>query len=472
MIRVARVSKSYQLYRKPEHRFLQSLFRGKRRFYQEFHALTDVSFEVARGETLGIIGRNGSGKSTLLEIIAGTLTATAGAVEVRGRTSAILELGAGFNPEFTGRENVVLSTAVHGMTRQETESRMDEIIRFSDIGEYIDQPVKTYSSGMYARLAFSVAIHVNPDVLIIDEALAVGDAKFQAQCFRKFDEFKRKGVSILFVSHSADQIVRHCSRALLLDQGRMVTLGEPKDVVAHYLELLFGVATPQPRAPQRSGAGLASAAPMAAVFEGASAGGADAGEGDAFARRPTYNRLEHRWGNGRGRLLDYRLIDSNGREAVSFSTGDDVALVVKFMCTEEVRRPILGLTVKTPDGIEVAGSNSRDAVLGEQFVPRRSGEVAYARFEFRCHLNGGNYLLSVGLAEETDEGVVPLDRRFDSIILQVVNARRSFGLVELGIDVSQSGDAGPGEAPHGPSGRWLGEGRAGEASAEPLAGRP
>lgn len=435
-IRVSQVGKSYQLYRRPEHRFLQSLFRGKRQFYQEFRALDGITFDVLRGETLGVIGRNGSGKSTLLEIIAGTLTPTSGSVRVNGRVSAILELGAGFNPEFTGRENVVLSTAIRGMTRAESDARMDDIVRFSDIGEYIDQPVKTYSSGMYARLAFAVAIHTDPDVLIVDEALAVGDAKFQAQCFRKFDEFKRSGVTILFVTHSVEQIIRHCSRALLLDRGTMVMLGPAKEVVARYLELLFGIdaVRRRPAAPPDEGAGPVA---LAEAFLGRP--GSDAG--DPFALRPTYNRLEHRWGDGRAQILDYALLDSSGREAVSFATGAPVAVVLKIAFLADVAQPIYGLTVKTPDGVQVGGTNSRDSVIGSRFVARRAGEIAYVRFQFSCHLIGGEYMLSVGVAEESPTGVEPLDRRYDSIVLQVASARKSFGIVELGVEIAQSAAA-------------------------------
>ncbi|MFO1413387.1 MAG: ABC transporter ATP-binding protein [Burkholderiales bacterium] len=437
------LAKAYQVYAKPQHRFLQSLLRGRRTFFREFWALRDVSFTVGRGETVGILGRNGSGKSTLLQLIAGTLEPTAGSVRVKGRTSAILELGAGFNPEFTGRENIVVSTAVAGMTEDETISRMPRIIEFADIGDFIDQPVKTYSSGMYARLAFAVAIHVNPAVLIVDEALAVGDAKFQAQCFRKFEEFKKRGVTILFVTHSTEQIARHCTRALLLEQGQLVMNGEPKVVVARYLELLFGV----------GGVNKAAGAPPASspadvdprrLFADSSSGG------EAFALRGNYNRLEHRWGDGRARIVDFVIVDAAGNEAAYLRTGNSYAVCIRVHFHDAVLRPIYGLSVKTPDGMEIAGNNTRDVKHVSEFTPRATGDEVYVRFDFECVLNSGEFLLSVGVAEDAEGGVVPLDRRYDSIHIAVANSRKAFGLVELGIRTSEMAtDLTPGDAAAG-----------------------
>ncbi len=210
-LKLENISKCFQIYEKPHHRLLQGISRGKKQYYKEYWALRDLSFTINRGETVGIIGRNGAGKSTLLQIICGILTPTSGSLEVHGRVAALLELGAGFNPEFTGRENVFLNGAVLGLSQQEIYHRFDEIASFADIGTFLEQPVKTYSSGMYVRLAFAVATCVNPDILIVDEALAVGDVKFQAKCFRRFEELVAGGTTILFVTHSTEQIVRHCS---------------------------------------------------------------------------------------------------------------------------------------------------------------------------------------------------------------------------------------------------------------------
>lgn len=234
-VRVSQLSKCYQIYSKPQHRLWQSLLRGRRQLYREFWALNDVSFEVSKGETLGIIGRNGSGKSTLLQMICGTLTPTSGEIMVNGRVAALLELGAGFNVEFTGRENVMLNAALLGLTPNEIDESFDQIAAFADIGEYIDQPVKTYSSGMFARLAFAVAVHVKPELLIVDEILAVGDAAFQRRCIEKFYEIRESGCTILFVSHDTYQVKSVCQRAIYLDRGCLVDFGPAGPVIDHYM---------------------------------------------------------------------------------------------------------------------------------------------------------------------------------------------------------------------------------------------
>lgn len=245
-IRVRDVSKHYVMFERPEDRFKQMVVprlerligRPPRRYFRDFAALSGVSFEVGRGETVGIIGRNGSGKSTLLQIICGTLQPTSGSVEVNGRIAALLELGAGFNPEFTGRENVFLNASILGVPRKEMEWRFDDIARFADIGPFIDQPVKTYSSGMYVRLAFATAINVDPDILVVDEALSVGDEAFQRKCFARIEDIKDNGGTILFVSHGAPTIVQLCTRAILIDSGEKIFEGRPKAVVGQYQRLV------------------------------------------------------------------------------------------------------------------------------------------------------------------------------------------------------------------------------------------
>ena len=250
-INVDRVSKCYEIYSKPHHRLMQTLCLGRRRFYKAFWALRDISFQVNRGETVGIVGRNGSGKSTLLQIVCGTLSPSTGKVNTRGRVAALLELGAGFNPEFTGRENIYLNGAILGFSRQEITSHFDRIAAFADIGDFIDQPVDTYSSGMVVRLAFALAIHVNPDILIVDEALSVGDEAFQRKCFARIEAIRQNGTTILFCSHSASTIVELCDRALILDAGEKLTIGKPKTVVAQYQKLIY--APPEKRLEIRNG---------------------------------------------------------------------------------------------------------------------------------------------------------------------------------------------------------------------------
>jgi ABC-type polysaccharide/polyol phosphate transport system ATPase subunit len=238
-VSVQNVSKKFRLFGSSKDRFWEALHPFKKQYHREFWALKDISFEVPKGTTLGIVGRNGSGKSTLLQIICSVLRPTSGVVEVNGRISALLELGAGFNPEFTGRDNVLLNGALMSFSRKEMEERLPLIENFADIGEFIDQPVKIYSSGMFVRLAFAAAINVDPDILIVDEALAVGDAKFQHKCYQKFLEFQKAGKTIIFVTHSTDAIVRHCGCAVLLERGEIVEIGEPKSITNYYIDLLF-----------------------------------------------------------------------------------------------------------------------------------------------------------------------------------------------------------------------------------------
>jgi ABC-type polysaccharide/polyol phosphate transport system ATPase subunit len=248
-IKVAGLSKCYQIYAKPHHRLLQSLFRGLRIYYRDFWALKDVSLEVKRGEVLGVIGRNGAGKSTLLQIICGTVTPTSGTVEVQGRVAALLELGAGFNPEFTGRENVFLNASIMGLSAAETSRILEDIVNFAELADFIDEPVKTYSSGMFVRLAFSVAIHTSPDVLIVDEALSVGDVAFRNKCIKRVQELRAKGTTILFVSHDLSTLQLICDRAVWLEKGAVKAVGDPVAVTQDYHAALTGEIGSTPRRP-------------------------------------------------------------------------------------------------------------------------------------------------------------------------------------------------------------------------------
>jgi lipopolysaccharide transport system ATP-binding protein len=419
-VRLTEVSKCYQSYRNPWQRLLQPFI--KRHLYQEFWALRDVSLEVRRGETFGIVGRNGSGKSTLLQIIAGTLHASAGRVERQGRVSALLELGAGFNPEFTGYENARLNAAIMGIGQQQFEADLESIVAFSELGEFFHRPVRTYSSGMYVRLAFGVAIHMRPDVLIIDEALAVGDVGFQRKCFRRIEELQKQGVSILFVSHALETVVRHCDRAMLLEAGRMVEIGAPRQVVNLYLERMTGAreresaARPDQSPPLPSGAshtGGLSAVPVP----------------DACCGRAAYNPSEFRWGDGRARIFDALLLESGRELAGPVTSGTRLRLAMAVEFLDAIVEPIYGLSVKTADGVLLYSTNTRDG--GVRVAPRARGEIAAVEFEFDNLLANGDYFVSVGVAVDAPEGVVPLDRRYDVFQLTVTGAERAHGLVDM-----------------------------------------
>jgi lipopolysaccharide transport system ATP-binding protein len=428
VVSVSSLGKCYHMYDDPRKRLLQMLFRGRRQFYKEFWALREISFEIKRGETVGIVGKNGSGKSTLLQLICGTLSATQGTVETRGRIGALLELGSGFNPEFSGRENIYLNAALLGLSRAEIDSCFDKIVAFADIGDFLDQPVKTYSSGMVVRLAFAVQAQVSPDILIVDEALAVGDAKFQAKCFARLKDLKDQGTSILLVTHSSEQIVSHCSRAILLDQGRMVQVGEPRQVVNRYLDLLFGKERVA-NLPE-----LESARHVDGSLSERGRKDLSWGE-DRFASRPLYNPHEYRWGDGKARILDFTLVVEGQSFPSVIQTGQrmEIRLAVQFFA--ELQAPIFGVTVKTKEGMTVYGANSEtlDAEMFRELG--RVSSIIHIRAALRCSLAPGDYFISVGVATCAGGEVVPHDRRFDAIHIQVAPQRRFFGISDLGLQM-------------------------------------
>lgn len=431
-IRVANLSKCYAIYSNPRDRLKQFVMPTLRRlsgkpqkqYFREFWALKDVSFEIKKGETVGIIGRNGSGKSTLLQIICGTLSPTSGSVETRGRIAALLELGSGFNPEFTGRENVYMNAAVLGLSREEVDERFDDIAAFADIGQFIEQPVKTYSSGMVVRLAFAVQSQVEPDILIVDEALSVGDAKFQAKCFDRLRQLKENGTSILLVTHSSEQIVTHCKTAILLNGGVQVEAGEPKHVVNRYMDLLFGK-----EKILKQHASEKSAKPSA---EGVSTNSYQLSWlDDNFQNRPGYNHHEYRWGDGAASILDYYLAQEDESYPSAIRTGQRITLAVSVKFNRDIYRPILGIIIKTKEGVTVYGVNSETLECDDFQKPGQSGSVIQVETAFTCRLAPGDYFISLGLATKHGEEVIPHDRRYDSIHLQVMPNSTFFGLADL-----------------------------------------
>ena len=431
---------------------------------------------------LGITGPPGAGKSTLLQILCGTLTPTAGQVDIRGRVAALLELGAGFNPEFSGRENVYLNGAILGISREEISRRFADIEAFADIGEFIDRPVKSYSSGMYVRLAFAVSACVEPDVLIVDEALAVGDAKFQAKCFRRFEELVSRGTTILLVTHSTEQITRHCDRAILLEGGVVHQEGPPKDVANTYLDLLFGVQrkvedtkkarkgddakdgktaagdalrTDQDRGDAQGEVEQEEGTAASAGHDGVSAAHVAArGRNTSplsllpvghppgrFEERPGYNSDEYRWGSREVEIVDFMVTTNGVDHTVRLNTGEQVMVVAWVRFRVDVPAPIYGLTIKTPDGVTVYGSNSRDFPDGPVMQPARAGQTVRVVFSLDLRIGAGDFLLSLGVAQEIGGGEVePLDRRYDSILMHVSRQSRCYGLADFDMRVDIQAD--------------------------------
>lgn len=438
VIQVRDISKCFYTYDKPFDRLKHSIMPRLQHtlgapvtaYGKEFWALRNIDFEVQRGETVGIVGRNGSGKSTLLQIICGTLMPSGGQVQVRGRVAALLELGSGFNPEFTGRENVYLNAAVLGLSREEVDQRFDAIAGFADIGDFIDQPVKTYSSGMVVRLAFAVQAQVDPDILIVDEALSVGDARFQAKCFERLRQLKSHGTSILLVTHSSEQVVTHCNRAVLLEQGRVALLGSPRTVINRYLDILFG--RDKPAELEATEPGSAPAVPLAAASP-ADSGPLLSFAADAFASRDGFNPHEYRWGDGAASVLDFHLLANGHAFPTLIEPGAAVELHLAIRFNRSIAEPILGFTIKTKEGVTVYGSNSWLLGCHATQALGAAGSSARACLKFVNRLASGDYFISVGVASRMGEDVVPHDRRYDAIHFAVSPTPQSLGLIDLAV---------------------------------------
>lgn len=435
-IKVENLCKCYQIYERPRDRLKQMLMRGRKQYYREFWALQDVSFEVKTGETVGIIGRNGSGKSTLLQMICGILTPTSGVVQSHGRIGALLELGSGFNPEFSGKENVFMNAALLGLSHEEVDARYDDIVSFADIGEFIDQPVKTYSSGMVVRLAFAVQAQVEPDILIVDEALAVGDVKFQAKCFERLKQLRKTGTSILLVTHSTEQVVTHCNHAILLNGGAMVEQGKPRQIANRYMDILFGKEKI-----------ISDSATTDLKTLRVSCGARDVIDPkryslstteDVFSSRPGYNQYEFRWGDGAAKILDYHVAVNGNSYPTAYRVGEEITLVLSVAFLSNVILPILGITIKTREGVTVFGVNSDTLEFRDFQSLGQAGTVVLIRARFTCRLASGDYFISLGIASRQAEDILPHDRRYDSIHIQIGPEERFFGLVDLDLQLSAS----------------------------------
>lgn len=437
-ISVKNLSKSYKMYPSPTKRFKELIHPFGKKYHHEFCALRDVSFEVRKGESIGIIGRNGSGKSTLLQILCGILQPTIGEVKVNGRISALLELGAGFNRDFTGRENVYMSGAIMGLTKEEMDERFGAIAEFADIGDFIEQPVKTYSSGMYVRLAFAAAINVDPDILIVDEALAVGDAKFQHKCYANFREFQERGKTIIFVTHDMTMVLKHCDSAVLLENGAVFRSGKPNAVVNCYYDLVFTGSAAGDR-PGTTGKEVGT------KNEGIGASASDVEtlntetELDRFlkdvpsedncGRRKSYNKDEYRYGDRRAEIRDFLVVANNEYDPVSIWSGDMVDIYVKMRFNSSVALPMFGFAIKTVDGVVVYGNNTRYTKF--DFHPAAAPETVVIRWSLKMDIAAGDYFINLGIAEKVTETDTPIDNRKDLIHISVMSQADFAGFVHL-----------------------------------------
>jgi len=437
IITVERLAKVYPLYADKRDRLIETLDPFRRQRHTDFYALRDISFTVEQGESIGIIGVNGSGKSTLLKVLTGVLIPSAGRVEVLGRISALLELGAGFHPERTGRENVYFQGTLQGMEKKEIDAYLPAVLEFADIGEFIDQPVKLYSSGMYVRLAFAAAIQGNPDILIVDEALAVGDVRFQRKCFQYIETLKQQGTTFIFVSHVTEQIVTHCTRALLLAQGGLLLDDKPRVVVNRYLDILFGREKQTDSHPgaEIQLANVALCGEKTPQCPELSAFLQSADTRDRFAEHQLYNPYEYRWGDGRALILDVHLASLSGNPK-EIHSGDKLRLHIKALFKTHIHRPIFGFAIKTREGITIYGSNTEICGDPIPYDEVESGSIVHLSYAFDCNLAPGEYFLSMGIAVMEDEAV-PLDRRFDSLLLLVHGPANFFGLGDMKISITK-----------------------------------
>lgn len=435
-IDVANVGKCYRTYERPIDRLRQFVVPKARqllglpaqRYFQEFWALNDVSLQVRRGETVGIVGRNGSGKSTLLQTICGTLMPTVGTVQTHGRVAALLELGAGFNPEFSGRDNVYMNASLLGLSRAQTDARFDAIAAFADIGAHIEQPVKTYSSGMYVRLAFAVIAHVDADILIVDEALSVGDAVFTQKCMRFIRAFQQKG-TLLFVSHDMGSVQNLCQRSIWLGHGRMIASGPSRQIVASYLrqtlqEVYGGEVTLDPlEAPAADGGASGDDTPIDAppVIDYASRVRLAPGNiADATG-----------WKTGAGEILSIAIEGQGGAQSTLFEGGEQVRLVIRAVAHQDFDQPILGFILKDRLGQDLFGENTLPLTA---FSPRsvRAGETFHAAFAFRLPmLPNGSYTLMASLADGELHDNVQHHYMHDALVLHVTSSKIRWGLVGI-----------------------------------------
>ena len=428
---MANLSKCYEIYGRPQDRLKQSIYPRLRRlagqepknYYREFWALRDVSFEVKKGETVGIIGRNGSGKSTLLQIICGTLAPTSGTVETNGRVAALLELGSGFNPEFTGRENVFMNGAVLGLSQEEISARFDDIAAFADIGEFIEQPVKMYSSGMYARLAFAVAINVQPEILVVDETLSVGDEGFQRKCFARINEIRERGVAVLFVSHSAAAIVELCDRAMLMENGKRTLSGVPKLVVSLYQKLLYaspdrveGIIDEIRRLDEDWNAQPAHAAESLWTRD-PSQGDHRSLEDIAEFENELRPQSTVEYARRGAQISDVHVEDMQGRRVNVLVHGERYRYCYRVDFDAAATKVGFGMLLKTVTGLELAGRGSHLISDGLPFV--QAGQSIEVAFEFCNLLMPGTYFGNAGVATHESGSLEYLHRILDAIMFRV-----------------------------------------------------
>ena len=416
-IRVKNLEKVYKLYNRPSDRVKEALGFGRGKRHTPHHALSGINLTINRGETVGIIGTNGSGKSTILKIITGVLNPTAGEVEVNGRISALLELGAGFNMEYNGIENIYLNGTMIGFSEKEIDEKMDDILEFADIGEYVYQPVKTYSSGMFVRLAFAVAINIEPEILIVDEALSVGDVFFQAKCYHKFEEFKQMGKTIVFVSHDLSSISKYCDRVVLLNQGVKLGEGEPKKMIDAYKQVLVG----QYAIAESADSSLLEDEQLRALA---------AGKGRTkLTEGVNVNPELLEYGSKKAVITEYYITDEKGLKTSAIIKGSRFSIHMKVEMAQDIAAPVFAFTIKNIKGTEITGTNT---MFEKAFLDSvKAGESKEIVFTQEMNLQGGEYLLSLGVTGYEGDDFTVYHRLYDVLNLTVISDKDTVGFYDM-----------------------------------------
>ena len=420
-ISVQGVSKIYKLYDKPIDRLKEAVSLTHKSYHRDFFALSDISFDVKKGETVGIIGTNGSGKSTILKIITGVLSPTTGTAEVSGNISALLELGAGFNSEYTGLENIYMNGTMMGFSRQEMERRMDDILCFADIGDFVNQPVKTYSSGMFVRLAFALAINVDPEILIVDEALSVGDVFFQAKCYRRMEEMMKNGTTILMVSHDMGSIIKYCDKVVLLNRGHFVAQGEAGKMVDLYKKILANQTDELAEAlieEKKEALGL----PVEVTVSD-----------KRMKDRMNLNPEVQEYGDGRASFEDFGTLDARGNVTNLLLKGEMFTIRERIRFHAPIENPIFTYTLRDKKGTDITGTNT--LFEGTEIKPVKDGDVYTVSFRQKMNLQGGEYLLSMSCTGYENGEHVVYHRLYNVLSLTVISNKNTVGFYDMGSEV-------------------------------------
>ena len=472
IISVDQVSKVYRLYDKPIDRLLESISLRKKSYHKDFYALRDISFSVGRGEAVGIIGTNGSGKSTMLKIITGVLSATTGKVESRGSICALLELGAGFNQDYTGIENIYMNGTMMGFSKAEMDEKLPAILEFADIGDFVYQPVKSYSSGMFVRLAFALYISIDPEVLIVDEALSVGDVFFQAKCYHRMDELKRKGTTILMVTHDLGSVMKYCDRVVLFHKGEKVGEGLPGQMVDKYKKILAGkdphaeqfmeeqnflgnvdgeaIGTISVAGTNEQDASTGNAGTTGAEDKAGTAGTANTAdtaepaspEAGQSSPKPvgfmkdhlTLNPSSQQYGNGKAEILDFGVLDKDGRPSNVLLKGEEFSIKERIVFHDDIAAPIFTFTIKDKRGMDLSGTNT--LFEGKEIPAVKKGDEYYCTFTQRMNLQGGEYLLSISCTGFEEGEHTVYDRKYDITSITVLSNKNTVGIYDMESEVT------------------------------------